>query len=119
MSDRVRFRRRSLTGFRLARTFSTSPTSPDPSFARLFSTLGRRIRVSRSRRACMRELLDAVADGTVSPAAAEAELRGYATGEAGRFDAARDQRRGVPEAIFAEGKSIPQVVALAATALET
>ncbi|MFA9416185.1 nickel pincer cofactor biosynthesis protein LarB [Natrinema sp. HArc-T2] len=67
----------------------------------------------------MRELLDAVADGTVSPAAAEAELRGYATGEAGRFDAARDQRRGVPEAIFAEGKSIPQVVALAETALET
>jgi len=67
----------------------------------------------------MRELLDAVADGTVSPAAAEAELRGYATGEAGRFDAARDQRRGVPEAIFAEGKSTPQVVALAETALET
>ncbi|WP_226039888.1 nickel pincer cofactor biosynthesis protein LarB [Natrinema sp. DC36] len=67
----------------------------------------------------MRELLEAVADGSLSPAAAEAELRGYVTGEAGRFDAARDRRRGVPEAIFAEGKTTPQIVALAETALET
>ncbi|PCR91978.1 nickel pincer cofactor biosynthesis protein LarB [Natrinema ejinorense] len=67
----------------------------------------------------MRELLEAVADGSLSPAQAEAELRGYVTGEAGRFDAARDQRRGIPEAIFAAGKSAEQVVALAETALET
>ena len=67
----------------------------------------------------MRELLEAVADGSISPSAAEAELKGYVTGEAGRFDAARQQRRGIPEAILAEGKSAPQVVALAETALET
>ena len=67
----------------------------------------------------MRELLEAVADGSLSPAAAEAELRGYVTGEAGRFDAARDERRGIPEAIFAEGKSASQVAALAEVALET
>ncbi|QLG49751.1 nickel pincer cofactor biosynthesis protein LarB [Natrinema halophilum] len=67
----------------------------------------------------MRELLEAVADGSLSPAQAEAELNGYVTGDAGRFDAARDQRRGVPEAIFAEGKSADQIVALAETALET
>ncbi|ELZ03159.1 1-(5-phosphoribosyl)-5-amino-4-imidazole-carboxylate (AIR) carboxylase [Natrialba chahannaoensis JCM 10990] len=67
----------------------------------------------------MRELLDAVADGTLSPEQAEAELNGYVTGEAGRFDAARQSRRGIPEAILAEGKSTAQVVALAETALET
>ncbi|OVE83487.1 nickel pincer cofactor biosynthesis protein LarB [Natronolimnobius baerhuensis] len=67
----------------------------------------------------MRELLEAVADGSLSPAQAEAELNGYVTGEAGRFDAARQQRRGIPEAILAEGKSVAQVVELAATALET
>ena len=67
----------------------------------------------------MRELLEAVADGSLSPSAAEAELRGYVTGEAGRFDAARKQRRGIPEAILAEGKSPEQVVALAEAALET
>ncbi|MDF9747765.1 nickel pincer cofactor biosynthesis protein LarB [Natrinema salsiterrestre] len=67
----------------------------------------------------MRELLEAVAGGSLSPAQAEAELRGYVVGDAGRFDAAREQRRGIPEAIFAEGKSAEQVVALAETALET
>ncbi|TYL39712.1 hypothetical protein CV102_05350 [Natronococcus pandeyae] len=67
----------------------------------------------------MRELLEAVADGSLSPTEAEAELRGYVTGDAGRFDAARQQRRGIPEGIFAAGKSAPQVVALAETALET
>ncbi|SEQ79255.1 nickel pincer cofactor biosynthesis protein LarB [Natrinema salaciae] len=67
----------------------------------------------------MRELLEAVADGSLSPAQAEAELNGYVTGEAGRFDAARDQRRGIPEAILAEGKSAEQVIALAEAALET
>ncbi|WP_254536381.1 nickel pincer cofactor biosynthesis protein LarB [Halomarina litorea] len=67
----------------------------------------------------MRELLDAVADGTLSPAAAEAELRGYATDEAGRFDAAREERAGVPEAILAEGKTPDEAATLTATAVET
>ncbi|MFC4540853.1 nickel pincer cofactor biosynthesis protein LarB [Halosolutus amylolyticus] len=67
----------------------------------------------------MRELLEAVADGSLSPAEAEAELKGYVTGDAGRFDAARQQRRGIPEGIFAAGKSAEQVVALVETALET
>lgn len=67
----------------------------------------------------MREILDAVAAGELSPAAAEAELRGYATGEAGRYDAARATRSGVPEAILADGKTPGEVAALAVTSLET
>ncbi|MFB6074368.1 MAG: nickel pincer cofactor biosynthesis protein LarB [Haloarculaceae archaeon] len=67
----------------------------------------------------MREILEAVADGEMSPAAAEAELAGYATGEAGRFDATRERRSGVPEAILGERKTPDEVAALAATALET
>ncbi len=67
----------------------------------------------------MRDILEAVADGTLSPARAEAELAGYVTSDAGRFDAARDGRRGIPEAILAEGKSIDQLRYLLDTALET
>ena len=67
----------------------------------------------------MRDILDAVAAGELSPAAAEACLRGYATTEAGRFDAARETRRGVPEAILAEGKTAEETATLAATAVET
>ena len=67
----------------------------------------------------MRELLEAVAAGEVSPEAAEAELAGYATGEAGRFDAARTRRSGVPEAVLATGKTPAEVAALASTAVET
>jgi len=67
----------------------------------------------------MREILEAVAAGDRTPAQAEAELRGYATGEAGRFDAAREQRRGVPEAVYGEGKTAEEVAALVATAVET
>ncbi|UTF54443.1 nickel pincer cofactor biosynthesis protein LarB [Natronosalvus rutilus] len=67
----------------------------------------------------MRELLEAVAAGECSPAEAEAKLNGYVTEEAGRFDAARDTRRGIPEAILAEGKTPEQVASLATTALET
>jgi NCAIR mutase (PurE)-related protein len=67
----------------------------------------------------MRELLDAVAAGEVSPAEAEAELAGYATGAAGRFDAARETRSGVPEAVLADGKTPAEVAGLATTALET
>jgi NCAIR mutase (PurE)-related protein len=67
----------------------------------------------------MREILDAVAAGELSPAAAEAQLRGYATGEAGRFDAARVTRSGVPETIIADGKTVAEIVDLATTSLET
>jgi hypothetical protein len=67
----------------------------------------------------MRELLERVAAGELPPAAAEAELRGYATGEAGRFDAARESRTGVPEGIIADGKTDAEVAALALDALAT
>jgi NCAIR mutase (PurE)-related protein len=67
----------------------------------------------------MRDILDAVASGDLSPAAAEARLRGYATTGAGRFDAARETRRGVPEAILADGKSPAETADLAATSVET
>ncbi|WP_415378561.1 nickel pincer cofactor biosynthesis protein LarB [Halosimplex sp. TS25] len=67
----------------------------------------------------MRELLEAVAAGDVSPAEAEAELAGYATGDAGRFDAARTDRSGVPEAVLATGKTPAEVAALASTSVET
>jgi NCAIR mutase (PurE)-related protein len=67
----------------------------------------------------MRDLLEAVAAGEVSPEEAEAELAGYATGDAGRFDAAREDRSGVPEAILAEGKVPTETAALAAAAVET
>ena len=67
----------------------------------------------------MRELLEAVATGEVSPVEAEARLRGYATTGAGRFDAGREQRRGVPEGILAAGKSPSEVAALTQAALET
>jgi hypothetical protein len=67
----------------------------------------------------MREILAAVAAGDLSPAAAEARLAGYVTGEAGRFDAAREERSGVPEAVLASGKTPAEVGALAATSLET
>lgn len=67
----------------------------------------------------MRELLEAVAAGEVSPESAEAELRGYTTTGAGRFDAARERRQGVPEAVLAAGKTPEEVVTLAATSLET
>ncbi len=67
----------------------------------------------------MRELLEAVAAGDRTPAEAEAELAGYATTDAGRFDATREQRAGVPEAILADGKTAAEVADLAVTAVET
>jgi len=67
----------------------------------------------------MRETLAALAAGEISVETAEARLAGYATTAAGRFDAAREQRRGIPEAILADGKTIDQVVELAETAVET
>lgn len=67
----------------------------------------------------MREILEALSKGDLSIDEAEARLAGYATGDAGRFDAARERRRGIPEAIYAPGKSSDAVAALAATAVET
>jgi NCAIR mutase (PurE)-related protein len=67
----------------------------------------------------MREILESVAAGDTSVAEAEAALSGYATSEAGRFDAAREQRRGVPEAVLGDGKTPDEVATLAATAVET
>ncbi|MFC7204897.1 nickel pincer cofactor biosynthesis protein LarB [Haloferax namakaokahaiae] len=67
----------------------------------------------------MRDILDAVASGELSPAEAEAKLAGYTTTGAGRFDAARETRRGVPEAILAEGKTPDETATLAAAAVET
>jgi NCAIR mutase (PurE)-related protein len=66
----------------------------------------------------MRDILDAVAAGELTPAAAEAQLAGYVTGEAGRFDTAREQRSGVPEAVLAAGKTPEEVTSLAATSLD-
>ncbi|WP_049969321.1 nickel pincer cofactor biosynthesis protein LarB [Haladaptatus cibarius] len=67
----------------------------------------------------MRELLEAVAAGELSVTEAESRLSGYATTEAGRFDAARETRRGVPEAILCDGKIPDEVATLATTAVET
>ena len=67
----------------------------------------------------MRETLEAVADGELSVTAAEARLSGYATTPSGRFDAAREHRRGIPEGILAEGKTPTEVVDLAEAAVDT
>ena len=67
----------------------------------------------------MRETLEALAAGELSVTVAEARLSGYATTAAGRFDADRGQRRGIPEGILAEGKTPTEVVDLAETAVET
>jgi len=67
----------------------------------------------------MRELLEAVAAGELSPAEAEVELSGYATTGSGRFDAARQRRSGVPEAVLGAGKTAEEIADLAATAIET
>lgn len=67
----------------------------------------------------MRELFEAVADGDLSPAEAEARLTGYASTDAGRFDAGRESRSGVPEAVLADGKTTGEVTTLAEAALTT
>lgn len=66
----------------------------------------------------MRDILDAVAEGELSPEAAEARLRGYVTTPAGRFDAARQERSGVPEAVLATGKTTSEIVTLCLASLE-
>lgn len=67
----------------------------------------------------MHELLEAVAAGELSVSEAEAALSGYTTSEAGRFDAARAGRTGVPEAILAAGKTPDETATLAISAVET
>ncbi len=67
----------------------------------------------------LRAILEEVSSGELSPQEAQARLAGYATTDAGRFDAARERRRGVPEGIFAPGKTREEVVALAEAAIET
>lgn len=67
----------------------------------------------------MQEILEALAAGELSVEAAHARLRGYTTSEAGRFDAARTDRTGVPEAILADGKRPDEIGELAALAVET
>jgi NCAIR mutase (PurE)-related protein len=67
----------------------------------------------------MRDVLEALAGGDISITEAESRLAGYATTDAGRFDAAREGRSGVPEAVLGEGKSPQAVADLALTALET
>jgi len=67
----------------------------------------------------MRDILESLANGELSVREAEAALSGYATTESGRFDAARETRRGVPEAVLADGKTPDEIADLAATALET
>ncbi|OYR55550.1 nickel pincer cofactor biosynthesis protein LarB [Halorubrum halodurans] len=66
-----------------------------------------------------RETLEALAAGEIGVAEAESRIAGYATTDAGRFDAAREDRRGIPEAVLAEGKRPAETGALATTALET
>jgi NCAIR mutase (PurE)-related protein len=67
----------------------------------------------------MRDVLADLAAGDCTVAQAESRLRGYATEEAGRFDAAREDRRGIPEAVYGEGKTAAEVAELVAAAVET
>lgn len=66
----------------------------------------------------MRDTLRALAAGEIDVEEAEARLAGYATTEAGRFDTARESRRGLPEAILAEGKEPDAVAEFAAAAVK-
>ncbi|MFB6127146.1 MAG: nickel pincer cofactor biosynthesis protein LarB [Halolamina sp.] len=67
----------------------------------------------------MREVLETLAAGDCTVAEAEAALAGYATTGAGRFDAAREHRRGLPEGILAATKTPREVGELAVAAVET
>ena len=67
----------------------------------------------------MRDVLQDLSDGKISIAEAEAKLLGYVTSEAGRFDAAREHRHGIPEGILCDGKTIDEIVTLASIAVET
>lgn len=65
----------------------------------------------------MRDILSALAAGKITVDEAESALAGYVTGPGGRFDTARETRRGIPEAILARGKTPGEVVDLCETAL--
>jgi len=67
----------------------------------------------------MRDTLEALAAGELSVEAAMADLAGYAATDAGRFDAARESRTGIPEGVLAEGKTPAETATLVATAVET
>lgn len=67
----------------------------------------------------MRDTLEALAAGETTVEAAMAELAGYADVEAGRLDAARERRSGVPEAVLADGKTGRETASLVATAVGT
>ena len=67
----------------------------------------------------MRDVLQELSDGKISITEAEAKLLGYVTSEAGRFDAAREHRHGIPEGILCDGKTIDEIVTLASIAVET
>ncbi|MWV63575.1 nickel pincer cofactor biosynthesis protein LarB [Halorubrum sp. JWXQ-INN 858] len=67
----------------------------------------------------MRDTLEALDAGEITVAEAESRLSGYATTAAGRFDADRERRRGIPEAVLADGKTPTETATLATTALET
>lgn len=64
-------------------------------------------------------MLSLVEQGEMSITEAEMKLVGYVTGDAGRYDAARVTRRGIPEAIYAPGKTGMEVAELAKAALES
>lgn len=66
-----------------------------------------------------RDILEEISEGKITVEEAEARLTGYVTTDAGRFDAARERRRGLPEAVFAPGKTTAEIVALVEAALET
>ncbi|MES3160548.1 MAG: nickel pincer cofactor biosynthesis protein LarB [Halorubrum sp.] len=66
-----------------------------------------------------RDTLESLAAGEIDVEEAESRLSGYVTTAAGRFDSDRERRRGIPEAVLAEGKRPAEVAALATTALET
>lgn len=67
----------------------------------------------------MREILNALSAGEIGVSEAESRLAGYATTDAGRFDAARERRRGIPEAILATGKTPAEIASLTTTAVST
>ena len=69
----------------------------------------------------MREILEKLARGTISVDEAEKELKfdivEKVTGIA-RLDVARELRRGVPEIVFGEGKSVDDLIAISARMLD-
>ena len=69
----------------------------------------------------LREILEKLASGTISVDEAEKELKfdivEKVTGIA-RLDVARELRRGVPEIVFGEGKSVEDLIAISARMLE-